>query len=203
MEPAAWIAAAKPDQPESSSEMDVDMDGDMTMAPAESVRNARNLWDSVWAAPSWDLPVKKPASYERATTTPFSQPSALSVGSANATSINAENVRPMATLKDSKWATPSIGAPSRLVAPTVKPFSFGQPSNPFTSTVANSFSFGQHAEFFGPASTTAFSGNPFSSGTPSNPLTPASNPAPTPMAAVPVAKEEKPVKYLKDSMWAH
>ena len=90
--PAAWMVAKESGRRHTSSEMDIDTDEETTVNAVEPLRISGNLQDSRWANPKWELQTKRPAP-------------TVSIASAP---VNSENVRPLATLKGSKWAAPSF-----------------------------------------------------------------------------------------------
>ena len=111
VDPAAWTAAKESGRRHTSSEMDVDTDEDTTMGAVELLRTSGNLQDSRWANPKWELQIKRPIPSKAAPSLSIaSTTTAPSDNFWNATPApaNAENVRPLATLKDSKWAAPSF-----------------------------------------------------------------------------------------------
>jgi hypothetical protein len=116
---AAWVAAKESGRRHTSSEMDVDTDEDTTMGAVEPLRTSGNLQDSRWANPKWELQIKRTAPSEAAPTPSVAPATALASDdfwNATPAPVNAENVRPLATLKDSKWAAPSFNT-SVQVAP--------------------------------------------------------------------------------------
>ena len=97
------------------------MPGEMEVgSEVQSAPPRGNLADSIWSGPTWNLPSKN----SRAVTTSILPAGSISspispIGNATPFTIS-ENVRPapVATLKDSKWATKSSAGPSYLAAPS-------------------------------------------------------------------------------------
>lgn len=165
VDPTPWMESANKLKRHQApaTDMDVDAgDNNIEMSSAEPHRPTGNLQDSQWASSSavrestdeqrWDLPVKRPAPFEHGPTfsAPISAPTLPPYRNpAQATTYTDENARPMYTLKDSKWATPSVNThhPS-LTQPQGRPL---QPvnnswnSNPFSGSASTpSFSQGHN-----------------------------------------------------------
>jgi hypothetical protein len=95
------------------SEMEVETE--VQSAPPQG-----NLADSVWSGSTWNLPSKKSRAVPISVLPTVSFPGPI-IPIENATPVtNSENVRPspVATLKDSKWATQSSEGPSHPAAPS-------------------------------------------------------------------------------------
>ena len=225
--PPAWMVGKESRRRHTSSEMDVDIDEDTSMGAVEPLRLSGNLQDSRWADSKWELPAKRLAPSE-AVPTPSATPTATaapdSLWTATHAPVNAENIHPLATLKDSKWATSSftpsvqdnwpsynrsVPAPalshshSHYTSPnplrqTSSHFSVKNTAGP--QNVANPF-----AQVSNYSANTA-SPDQFSFGATTKSVnqrsTTTAAPANTATNSVPVAQPERRGKTLKDSMWA-